>query len=568
MFGIKLFGSEKPEHAFASADDARKELAGLPKDNASALRDCVMHAESLVTAKGFSPKLLHEVSRTLDDAAHPHYASLWKLFATTPPKFKNEAYLTAMAGHSKAMSALYDVVLRGAMRAGLEKSEIKRDDIAITVMRQMHLLLTQMKLSYMRYRVPEPSVWKQFGLALLLAEETKIISMPVQARRDEESNTIARESAKILMLAMAPVQGLEPQEVDWSDRLAAYFSSAFMVRAEVADDLPYWIDLTGSVPPGSTAKMPPASPTTRFFGAGLALAKMSDLYVNSQQGAPVPTSINSGENTIGVDDFQSLLNLLSVTWDGNASRKRASRVPLQVKLNVAHGYRDALRSIATSPRWIGFIATQSTDREREEVLDLRTYGHVTEQVKKDLFEARQKASLKRAQAEAIPLAQWETENVSSGGYGAISRGNDKWLAVNLLIASRTEGRDEFELGVVRRLHRPQLGIAHIGVEVWSKTPSPVRIKKKADKRTVEAMLSSVEWEYFEALLLSEKAPQTQTILVEPLAYKKNEECLLLVKGRETRIRMLDEIEHGAGFIRCSFELVEEDEMSVLVEALK
>lgn len=555
-----IFDKEKPDHPMSSADEARKILADLPKDDANALREGILHVESLVSAKGFSAALLHEVVTVIDDSVYRNYTSMWKLFATMPPKFRSESHLVSMNSYARAMSEIYDVVLRKIM-SDIEKSDINRDEVAVTIMRQMRFLMMQVKLGAMRYRLPDQKVWPQLGAAIRLAEQMKLNSIPVQARRDEESNTISREATKILMLSVSPLQGLEPQEIDWAERISGYFSPAFIIRSEPEEDLPYCFDLEGQEPPMAIAKVSP-SLNHRFFGAGLSIAKMSDLYVASQQGAPVPSSINTGENAIGVDDFQSLLNLLSMNWDGNASRKRSSRLPLQVRLDVAHGYKDVLRSIATSPRWIGFIAGDSTDREWEEIHKLKTSTHMSEQARRDLIEQQRKVQAKKTIAESIPLAQWETENVSSSGYGAISRGNDKWLAVNMLVAARHDGGEDFDLGVIRRLFRPQLGIAHVGVELWSKTPSPIRLKKQADKSSIESMLSNIKWDYFEGILLNEASPQTQTILVEPLAFRRNEECVMLVGGKESKIRMLDEIEHGAGFIRCSFEYVSEIEFSI------
>jgi hypothetical protein len=72
---------------------------------------------------------------------------------------------------------------------------------------------------------------------------------------------------------------------------------------------------------------------------------------------------------------------------------------------------------------------------------------------------------------------WIVENVSVGGFGAlVPQVRGDWLRIGCLIAMQPEGGKNWLVGVVRRLSRPTLEQAAVGIQTLARTASAVELR--------------------------------------------------------------------------------------------
>lgn len=72
---------------------------------------------------------------------------------------------------------------------------------------------------------------------------------------------------------------------------------------------------------------------------------------------------------------------------------------------------------------------------------------------------------------------WIVENVSVGGFGAlVPQVRGDWLRIGCLLAMQPEGGDNWLVGVVRRLSRPSLQQAAVGIQTIARGAVPVELR--------------------------------------------------------------------------------------------
>ena len=75
---------------------------------------------------------------------------------------------------------------------------------------------------------------------------------------------------------------------------------------------------------------------------------------------------------------------------------------------------------------------------------------------------------------------WIVENVSAGGFGAlIPQVKGDWLRIGCLVALQPEGGDNWLLGIIRRLSRPTLQQAQVGIQTIARNAAPVSLRVRA-----------------------------------------------------------------------------------------
>jgi hypothetical protein len=82
------------------------------------------------------------------------------------------------------------------------------------------------------------------------------------------------------------------------------------------------------------------------------------------------------------------------------------------------------------------------------------------------------------------IESWIVENVSVGGFGAlVPQVRGDWLRIGCLLAMQPEGGDNWLIGVVRRLSRPSLQQAAVGIQTLARSAAPIELRVQVGSTT-------------------------------------------------------------------------------------
>jgi len=120
-----------------------------------------------------------------------------------------------------------------------------------------------------------------------------------------------------------------------------------------------------------------------------------------------------------------------------------------------------------------------------------------------------------------------------------------WLRIGCLLALQPEGGDNWLIGVIRRLSRPSLKQAAVGIQTLARTALPIELRVQTS--------ASVSLDTETAILLdSAQLGGEVQVLLRPGAYAPSETFVLEYKGLRTMLLPTDVVERRSDYelVRC------------------
>jgi hypothetical protein len=433
---VKWLGGNKPDHPMADEKGARDVLASLPKgDAAQAIADIRHWLESVNATEGFKPERRAELFLLLDEAAQVHQRRLARDYLAIPgvTKFQEARLRQALSGLWTDLATTYATFLEQIAADSGAAGRLKAQ-LPLLCVRAVRALAEQLKWQYMHYEPGEAAVWQALGKVYSFAEAKKIHREAAPLYPGVPlSSSAEREFMKTLMLAASSPDCLMPLDIELAEWIVAHFSASFLISDVHQPQVTYnWIDLSGGAPPKRLTQAPPASPGLRFFAPGVAYEKLDALIGVLEKGA-VPADLNLG-GTYEPAKVAGVLRHLKMYWAATPPVRKFDRYEVKHRLTVVHGLETILACM--------FSGTPQAGAE-----------------------------------------SWVTENISSGGIGAIVSGaQGDWLGIGRLVGLSVEGGSgAWSVGVVRRCHRlPQQRIS-VGVRTFARTAFPVTLGGGVDQ---------------------------------------------------------------------------------------
>jgi len=428
---VKWLGGSKPDHPMADEKGARDVLASLPKgDAAQAIVDIRHWLESVTATEGFKPERRAELFLLLDEAAQVHQRKLARDYLVSPraTKFQEVRLRQALSGLWADLATTYATLLEQIAADSGTAGRLKAQ-LPLLCVRAVRALAAQLKWQYMHYEPGEAAVWQALGKVYRFAEAKKVHreAVPLYPGVPMSSST-EREFMKTLMLAASSPDCLMPLDIELAEWIIAHFSTSFLISEVHQPQVTYnWIDLSGGAPPKRLTDAPPASPGLRFFAPGVANEQLDTLIGVLEKGA-VPADLNLG-GTYEAARVIAVLRHLKLYWAATPPVRKFDRYGVKHRLTVVNGL--------------------------------------------DAIFARVLGSSAQAGAET-----WVTENISSGGVGAVVSGaQGDWLGIGKLVGLSVEGGSgTWSVGVVRRCHRlPQQQQVSVGVRTFAKSAYAVTL---------------------------------------------------------------------------------------------
>ena len=435
--GIGRLFTPQSEHPLADPRESRKILGELPKDDAfRGLDEIAGWLESVNGVDEFPATRLFEVTQELEKLAHPHLKRLSReyLVSVSMSRPDEKRLWSINHGFWTLLAASYERCL-GAVGDHPKSGGLAKTVLPLLCSRLIGALGSMLKWQQFHYGPTPDEVWRRLGLALLAAEAAggDGKSVPALARGGMTSPML--EYQKVMILRVASLDAMLPVEIEIAERFVAHFLSGFIFTRDALPDSVYWADLALPQPPLRLAQMPEsATPTLRFLKPGTAQSGMRALLERLELGGELPPDIDLGQAYPAKLLVRVLRHLCTYLAPIPPQRQHRRHRVLH-HMSVVHGLANAFTVF--SGEFSGSPA-------------------------------------------ALPVENWQVENVSRGGFGAvIGHASGEWLQVGALIAMQPEGGENWLLGAVRRHRREPAGNARVGIEALARKVATVELRPRS-----------------------------------------------------------------------------------------
>jgi hypothetical protein len=432
MLGI--FGGTRSDHPMADPREAKRLLAALPaSDVCQALEEATHWLESVTIEPTFTPERRAELIQLVDEAGQPIARKVGRdyLGSSRIGKHQETRLWTLVYGYWKA-SALAYVTCLDAFAIGQKGADALKGAVPLLGVRALRALATQLKWLHVRYGPIDDRLWQMINRTYSMLESRKLARSRVTVFPGVAAeSTPEQEFMRVVMFHACSPDSLLPQELELAERVIANWTPKFTLVKEHQPDTPYWIDLAGALPPVRIARPPQPGGGLRFFGAGAAFVELDQLIQQIRNTREFPASLGVGE-TITADTALGVMEHLQACWSPKPAERRHPRHRVKSRLTIAWGFDGILETLAPG--------------------DSLTF-------------------------DASTYESWIVENVSVGGFGALVpevRGD--WLRIGCLLAMQPEGGDNWLIGVVRRLSRPSMQKAAVGIQTLARSAVPVTLR--------------------------------------------------------------------------------------------
>jgi hypothetical protein len=495
----KWFGGGKPDHPMAEQKGATEVLASLSKtDAAQAIADVRHWLESVAATEGFKAARRAELFLLLDESAQAHQRKLARDYLSNPrlSSFQEARLRQTISGLWADLAEAYAAFLEQTAADSASAAQVKAQ-LPLLCVRAVRALGAQLKWQYMHYDPGAANVWETLGRIYRFAEAKKIHreTVPVYPGVPLSSNT-EREFMQVLMLAASSPDCLVPLDIELAEHIVAHFSGCFVISEVHQPQVTYhWIDLSSGLPSKRLTQTPPASPSLRFFAAGVANEQIDSVIRVLEKGA-VPADLNLG-GSYEAGKVLGVLRHLKMYWAATPPVRKNDRYEVKHRLTVVNGLEGILASL------FGVAAQAGAER-------------------------------------------WETENISSGGVGAVvSNVQGDWLGIGKLVGLRVEGGSgAWSVGVVRRCNRMPQQQVSVGIQT---------IAKAAHAVTLQGGVEQV------ALLLSDGTALDEEVLIcmRDGVFDKRVSPSMAFNGRKYLLTPIEVGETGDEFEIARYRLVQQ-----------
>jgi len=481
----------KPDHPMHNIGAAKKLLSGLSPDPVKALEEIASWLGTVTATAGYRPTNRIAIVRLLDETGRPFEPQLVRQYLS-PGALKEFERLHVWQAALEFWERLADAyrLCRTEVQQDEKSAHALAAEQPLLIARELRALAEQTRLLHLRYLPVRARIWETLFEVYRAGETAGCDIRRLHAYADDALQTTPRqEFLRALMLDAASPESMLAPQVELAARIAGRFSDSFLFRTAPEADCNWAIDLDHPHRPLQTGGTTHAAASARFFGAGIAIAKMEEVI------GRLTTDPEEKEKRFG-DDFSPQAKLLALKhlklyWGAQPPHRREPRRNVRAELAVAHGFKPALHLV---PR-IEFSGMAEITR----TMDVKL---------------KEKLGLHLAAAEVhIPTEKWFEQNASTWGLGVdIPRPSEGWVRIGALCALKG-GAQSWSIGAVRRLYRDSENHEHAGIEVLAKKPVSVWLRGIGEGAALAenwaTSSGSFAFDYLNVILLGESAHSAQ-----------------------------------------------------------
>jgi hypothetical protein len=375
------------------------------------------------------------IVRALDEAAQPHVKTLTREYLYTPRlvKIEENRLWTTIHGFWLRVAEQYDRCLDSAGRRD-NSSERLRPNLPLVATRAIAALGEAIKWESFHYGPIPDTYWAQLGKTYLLMEkEGHANKFLLMYPGPSSSTSPLAEYLRILFFHASSLNCLLPLEIELANRLIAHLQPDFVFSAQSSSQSVWWVDAGQATPPLRLAQLPKnMTETLRFFHPGEAQIRLRVLEQKISHGEAVPNWVSQGEEC-SVQSLLPVIRHLIAYWAPIPPQRQYERHRVNHQMTVLPGLVNAI--VMVSPEFGG-------------------------------------------QPNGLPLENWDVDNVSRGGFGAIVKDANDWIRVGALLALQPGGEGNWLVGVIRRYQRISDHEAQVGIETLSRRIASVDVRPR------------------------------------------------------------------------------------------
>lgn len=512
---MALFGGGKPDHPMADLKNAKQLIADLPAgDSVKALEEVIFWLDSIMREEGFKVDYRFQLVDALDQAAKNHPRKLAQEYLATDrqEKYRESKLWNTSFEFWKTLGAAY-VQCVEQFQAGAGGSSTLKKDLPVVLARAIRTLTLQLKWGLLRYGPLDDRVWSDLGRMYLFAETQKVAELPLAIYPGQHgAGTITQEFLKALMLSVSSTDGLAPLNQEIAERIVAHFGSLFTLQRTPAPGCNYFFDLSMRKPAARVMNNMEPSATTRYFGAGKAMAGLIQITMAVRDQNVVPSDINLG-SVYEPELVMTVMKHLALYWSDKPPARSSERRKTATRMTVVHGFKETFANVDPT--------------SQEDSLDFH---------------------------QADGSESWVVENVSEGGFGAIiPQLKSDWIRVGCLVGVQTESSKFWGAGVIRRISRDEFQQRRVGIQMLSRAVIPVTLTPAGNVSSFSAARGGEP-----GILLSTSPDKNGeiTILMRDGNYSQRYALDMNVRGKTYYLMPSKLVEGGEDFDLARFKIMQ------------
>ena len=512
---MALFGGSKPDHPMADDKNAKTLIAELPANDAlKAVEEVTFWLDSITREEGFKVDYRFQLIDALDQAAKNHPRKLAQDYLATDrqEKFRESKLWNTSFDFWKTLGGAYIQCVE-QFQAGAGGSGAVKKDLPVIIARALRALTLQLKWGLLRYGPLDDRVWSDLGRMFLFAETHKMATLQLAIYPGQHGGgTITQEFLKALMLSVSSTDGLAPLHQEIAERVIAHFGAEFVLQPRPTAGCNYFFDLSMRKAAARVMNNPEPSATTRYFGAGKAMAGLVQMAQTVRAQNAVPSGIALGA-TYEPKLVLSVMHHLAMYWSDKAPARSSERRKIATRMTVVHGFKETYASVDPNSQEDSLDFHQNTGGE-----------------------------------------SWIVENVSEGGFGAIvPQVKGDWLKVGCLLGLQTETSKFWGAGVIRRISRDEFQQRRIGIQLLSKSVIPVTLLPSGNVSSFNAARGGEP-----GVLLSTSPDQNGEIslLLREGSFSQRQALDMSVRGKNFYLLPTKLLEGGEDFDLARFKVMQ------------
>jgi hypothetical protein len=569
MFSFSIFG-RKDGFTLLSPKSVAKWLEERPKDDALATVDAASALLRALPSELEKPDLGQlQALVMLDDALATKAAELTNQYV---------ANVRAVGALEKRLwASVYDLTLGFIaaydflMRELPQRMDAKRWQAGLLplLVRLMRHRGIDAKFRLFRYEQWIPGRWRDLhaNYALACRHGLDKTSTEVAGAEGPLHTSIAREYLHTLLLQLMNTGNLAPPQVEWLNSKLAGWSTDIELTPHAKSPEGFYVDLSGVE--GLRRKR--FQPTGGQF-LYLDTTPMHGRIVQYQQA--LKDELSKGPSRQVETQVSEQLSAISKVVDYFAPEfkpvtRNEPRAQEAIRARLVIGFRPSWNTLTEMDRWLERKAKGPAGQQKYSYTDkqaLFIYGHISEQTGKQREQQEAKAREKAPEGPPMPVLGDPCQILDRGPTGCrvLTKGNGLTVSdLGTLAIFQEEGREDWTLGIVRRIKRITADQVDLGLQIIALRPVRIMIQAQRHRLpsgySVDGEETTIQGQRREGFYLTPIDPDgksaSKTLIVPASEYEANQVINVNTGQTTYSILLRHALERHAEWVWTTMEVV-------------
>ncbi len=340
----------------------------------------------------------------------------------------------------------------------------------------------------------------------------------------------------------------------------------------VWEDMPgatvvFHVDFSRRAPPTRLMQTSEQHFMARCFGPGAAVTRLVNA-MKQLEGGTMPALLGtSGLAAFRREDLLEVLAQLAqqlgrsrpLAEHPHFDKRHHERKASFMQLCVVHGLPALHRGLSREsgpvlPEPVSIVDSLTYEGQ----VDAQPFGFLRDKTRAQQERLR---TLTLNDGEAVDEAceTWVVRDASDTGYGVeLTSTPEDWVMPEMAVGLH-HGSGEWQIAVIRRVARPTVETAEVGLELLSRRPRAVMLRPSDSRLSVwETAADTQTYHHTPGILLPPEAGLNEEacLLLEPGAYQLHQLYELFVDGQRRTVRLLDRLAHYGDMDQVIFSEIE------------